>query len=130
MDLLNRILAEDDMPEILHDSACSRIAQGCIHQPAVEPDVMRQGSFQDLISRDCELSTTGHTNLFRDDCGVEQVGPCLSKGILGRCFVLVYPSLLFLIAEWLNLCRIAAWCSVASEVCVTVLLNEVDVQQL
>lgn len=91
---------------------------------------MRKRSLQDLLTRHGKLRTTGHSDLFGNGGRVEQLSPCLGKGSLGICLMLVYAGLLFLVAERLNLCWIATWGGMASEVCVSILLHKVDVQQL
>lgn len=91
---------------------------------------MRKRSFQDLLSRHGELRTTGNSNLLRNGSRVEQVSPCLSKGPLGLCLMFVYIGLLFLLAERLNFCWVATWGGMASEVCISILLHKVDIEQL
>jgi hypothetical protein len=91
---------------------------------------MRKRSLQDLISRHGELRTTGHSDRFGDSSRVEQFSPCLGERSLGLCLMFVYTGLLFLVAERLNLCWIAAWDSVASEVCVSILLHKINIEQL
>ena len=123
-------LAKDDVPQVLHHSSCSRIIQRRLHQPAVEPDVMCERSLQDLVSGHGELCTTGHSNLFGDGSRVEQFSPCLGKGSLCLCLMFVYTGLFFLVAKRLNLCWIATWSGMASEICVSILLHKVDIEQL
>ena len=91
---------------------------------------MRKWSLQDLVSRHGKLRTAGHSDLFGNGSRVEQFSPCLSKGSLGLGLMFIYTGLLFLIAEWLNLCWIATWSGMASEVCVSILLHEIYIQQL
>lgn len=132
MDLwaIDGFLTKDDVPEVFHHSACSRIAQRGFHQPAVEPHVMCKRSFQDLISRHGKLRAAGNPDLFGNGSRVEQFRPCLSKGPLSLCLVFIYSGLLFLVAKWLNLCWIATWSGMTSEVRVPVLLHKIDIEQL
>jgi hypothetical protein len=91
---------------------------------------VRKRPLQDLVPRHGELGAASHSNLFWHGSGIEQFRPSLSKGSLGRCFVFVYTCLLFLVAKRLYLCRVTAWSCVTPEVCVSVLLYKIYVEQL
>lgn len=47
--ILNRILAKDNMPGILHDARGNIIRQVVLHDPIIEPFIVAQRPFQNLV---------------------------------------------------------------------------------
>lgn len=82
IDILNWVLAKDDVPQVLKYLSTEGVFQRSFHQPLLKMNVVIERSFPYLLLRDSELAAAGRGDNLGNYLAVEEPTPHCCHGMV------------------------------------------------